>query len=84
MREVKEETGLDISVRVKLGEVLGPVTGRFLGVFLCVVEGGVLSPSQVEVSDVRWFPYEELHRLQMPPFIMDFLTTLDLRELENP
>jgi len=84
VREVKEETGLDVSVRAKLGEVLGPVTGRYLGVYHCAVEGGALEPSQAEVSDVRWFPYEELRRLRMPPFIMDFLTTLDLRDLENP
>jgi len=83
VREVKEETGLDINVRAKLGEVLGPVTGRYLGVFLCAFEGGTLEPSKAEVSDVRWFPYEELHRLRMPLFIMDFLTTLDLRELEG-
>jgi 8-oxo-dGTP diphosphatase len=84
VREVKEETGLVVSVRAKLGEVLGPVTGRYLGVFLCAVEGGVLEPSQAEVSDVRWFPYEELHRLEMPSFIMDFLNSLNLRELEHP
>ncbi len=84
VREVKEETGLDVSVKVKLGEVLGPITDRYLGVFLCAVEGGVLEPSLPEVSGVRWFPYEELHRLKMPPFIMEFLVTLNLRDLENP
>ena len=84
VREVKEETGLDVSVKVKLGEVLGPITERYLGVFLCAVEGGVLEPSLPEVSDARWFPYEELHLLKMPPFIMEFLVTLNLRELENP
>jgi 8-oxo-dGTP diphosphatase len=83
VREVKEETGLDVSVRTKLGEVLGPVTGKYLGVFLCAYEGGALEPSQAEVSDVRWFPCDEFHRLRMPSFIMDFLTKLDLRELEG-
>ncbi len=83
VREVKEETGLDVNVRAKLGEVLGPVTGRYLGVFLCAFEGGALEPSKAEVSDVRWYPYEELHRLRMPLFIMDFLSTLNLRELEH-
>jgi len=84
VRETREETGLDVRVLEKLGEVLGPVTGRYLGVFLCAVEGGVLDPSEPETSEARWFPYEELHRLKMPPFIMDFLTKLDLRELEGP
>lgn len=84
VRETREETGLDVRVLEKLGEVLGPVTGRYLGVFLCAVEGGVLEPSEPETSDARWFTYEELHRLWMPPFIMDFLTKLDLRELEGP
>jgi 8-oxo-dGTP diphosphatase len=84
IREVREETGLDISVRAKLGEVLGPITGRYLGVFLCAVEGGTLEPSPPEVSDARWFPFEELPRLQIPPFFMEFLETLDLGDLGKP
>ena len=84
VRETREETGLDVRVLEKLGEVLGPVTGRYLGVFLCTVVGGVLEPSEPGTSDARWLPYDELHRLRMPPFIMDFLTKLDLRELEGP
>jgi 8-oxo-dGTP diphosphatase len=84
IREVREETGLDVSVRAKLGEVLGPVTGRYLGVFLCAVEGGTLEPSPPEVSDARWFPFEELPGLQVPPFFMEFLEKLDLGELGNP
>jgi 8-oxo-dGTP diphosphatase len=84
IREVREETGLDVRVRAKLGEVLGPVTGRYLGVFLCAVEGGTLDPSPPEASDARWFPFEELPGLQVPSFFMDFLVTLNLGELGNP
>jgi len=30
---------------------------------------------------VRWAPYEELPELTVPPFIAEFLDTLDLLEL---
>ena len=84
VRETREETGLDVRVLEKLGEVLGPVSGRYLGVFLCAVEGGTLEPSPPEVSDARWFTFEELPGLKIPPFFMEFLETLYLGGLGGP
>jgi len=83
VREVKEETGLDVEVVEELGRVTGPITGNPHSVFLCVLTGGSLRPSSPEATETRWILYEELHQLRVPRFIRDFLATLDLKQLER-
>ena len=82
-REVKEETGLDVEVVGKLGEVVGPITGDPHSIHLCTPTGGSLRPSSPEVAELRWVPYQELSELLVPPFIRRFLESLDLRQLER-
>lgn len=82
-REVLEETGVEVSVVKELGRVRGPITGNYHTMFLCTPIGGSVTPSLPETTDVRWTPYEELRELLVPPFIAEFLETLDLRELER-
>ena len=83
VREVKEETGLDVEVMETLGQVVGPITGSPLTVFLCTPIGGSLSPAPPETTEAMWVPYDELSRLQVPRFMMEFLATLDLEQLEQ-
>jgi len=83
VREVKEETGLDVEVLEELGRVIGPITGNPLTVFLCTQRGGRLRPAPPETTEARWIPYEELSGLQVPRFIMEFLATQDLEQLER-
>ena len=55
-REVREETGLDVDVRHRVGTYTR--TGFFAHraeVFLCAVRGGALRPSR-ETPELRWFP----------------------------
>ena len=83
VREVKEETGLDVEVMETLGQVVGPITGNLLTVFLCTPTGGRLRSSPPETTEARWFPYDEISRLQVPRFMMEFLATLGLEQLEQ-
>ena len=82
-REVKEETGLDVEVVGKLGEVVGPITGDLHSIYLCTPTGGSFRPSRPEVAELRWVPYQELSELLVPPFIRRFLESLDLIQLER-
>ncbi len=82
-REVLEETGVEVAVVRELGRVRGPITGNYHTMFLCTPIGGGPTPSLPETTDVRWTPYGELRELSVPPFIAEFLETLDLRELER-
>ena len=83
VREVKEETGLDVEVMETLGQVVGPITGNPFTAFLCTPRGGRLRPAPPETTEARWIPYEELSGLQVPGFMMDFLATQDLEQLER-
>jgi 8-oxo-dGTP diphosphatase len=82
VRETLEETGLDVEVVRWLGTVIGPLTGRGHGVFLCSVISGGLKVCPPEVTDVRWVPYRGLGGLIVPGFIREFLEGLDLGALE--
>ena len=83
VREVREETGLDVEVVGELGRVIGPITGSPHIVFLSRLKGGSLRPGYPEATDARWIPYEKIPRLQIPSFIIDFLATLNLTQLEH-
>lgn len=60
VREVKEETGLDVEVLEELGRVVGPITGNPLTAFLCTPRGGRLRPAPPETTEARWVLYDEL------------------------
>ena len=82
-RETREETGLEVNVIKKLGTVKGPITGKKHAVFLCLIVGGVLNPCLPEVLDVQWISYDNLSEIQIPNFLMSFLSSIDLNSLEE-
>lgn len=82
-REVLEETGVEVVVVRELSRVKGPITGNYHTMFLCTPIGRSPTPNLPETTDVRWTSYEELPELTVPPFIAEFLDTLDLHELER-
>jgi 8-oxo-dGTP pyrophosphatase MutT (NUDIX family) len=68
IREVREETGLDIAVERRVGEYVRtgfrPYTAS---VYTCRITGGALRPS-VETPVVRWFESDELPDTLFPWF----------------
>lgn len=68
IREVKEETGLDVEVLREVGRVRSATP-----IFLCKLLGGTLSANRPESIAVGWFPLESSLPVNMPPFIIKFL-----------
>lgn len=72
IREVKEETGLDIEIVRNLGyeeditEVNGKLTHLILPQFYAKFKGGKLKASD-DAKDARWFRKEELKKLKLLP-----------------
>lgn len=67
-REVKEETGLDVSVGDLLGilEVVGDPHYVILD-FVATVDVGAVPRPGGDVADVRWVPLEEVSKLKCTP-----------------
>jgi 8-oxo-dGTP pyrophosphatase MutT (NUDIX family) len=65
LREVREEAGVDATVRAPLGEVNywyrrgGRRVYKTVGFYLCDYVSGSLDDHDDEVDDVRWLPLEE-------------------------
>jgi len=68
IREVKEETGLDVTVSHEVGRVRGNTP-----IFLCRRTGGALRSKPPESIAVGWFPLEKVLSMFLPPFISDFM-----------
>ena len=66
IREVKEETGVDSSISKSLGVIDfwfmagGKRIHKTVHHYLFSEVGGVISPQETEVDDVRWFPLDEI------------------------
>lgn len=61
LREVKEETGLDIKLIRKLTVLKNPFPGtKETHVYLGEIIGGELSFSKDEILDIQWFTEEEI------------------------
>ena len=82
-REVAEETGLEVEVVRKIGELMGLVSGTPQHIFLCRPVSASLKPSLPEVTDVKWVAYEELSGLRIVPYLKDFLLSVKLGILER-
>ena len=64
IREVKEETGLDIEIKSLLHVSTTIVAGLyFLAlIYVCDVRGGKINPDRTEISEVAWLPLGEAIR----------------------
>jgi 8-oxo-dGTP pyrophosphatase MutT (NUDIX family) len=68
VREVREETGLDATVRAQLGDVTywyrrsGQRVRKTVRFYLCDFVGGSTDDHDHEVTDVRWIPLLEAER----------------------
>lgn len=65
VREVREETGLDVTASQTLGQRTHPATGRAMVYVACTPSGGtavsVTAPG--EITDVRWVRPDDATRL---------------------
>lgn len=76
IREVKEETGLDV-------EILEEVHRGRAAIFSCRRLAGEPGPHPPETLNTSWFPHEQAARQQLPPFIKEFLVEMVKRRGEN-
>jgi 8-oxo-dGTP diphosphatase len=67
IREVKEETGLDVQIKRVIGLYSQPAAGGLAVTFEGVAIGGTLNPAN-EISECRYFPLDHL-----PAHIRDHL-----------
>ena len=65
IREVKEETKLDVEIVEEVGKIRGAP------VFLCEIIAGEPSPCLPETTGVMWASLS--HFIRIPPFIREFL-----------
>ena len=67
-REVREETGITVTVRERLGQVDysyrrgGRRIDKTVHFYLCLFEAGSTADHDHEVDDARWMPLEEARR----------------------
>jgi 8-oxo-dGTP diphosphatase len=75
VREVREETGLDVEV----GELLAtlPVLGYLVHDFTATVIGGSLCAGD-DADDVGWFDVDELAALELSPGLLDALLGMNV------
>jgi 8-oxo-dGTP pyrophosphatase MutT (NUDIX family) len=59
VREVREETGFDVTVERLIGIYCWPETSELIFSFLCALKGGAVRASD-ETRDVRFFPPDAL------------------------
>ena len=67
-REVREETGITVAVRERLGDVRytyrrgGRRIAKTVHFFLCLFEAGDTADHDHEVDDARWMPLDQARR----------------------
>lgn len=79
VREVREETGLDIEVGevAWVGETAGEPDRQFVLIdFHAEVVGGTLSAGD-DAAEAAWVPIDEARTLPMPPTMYELLEVLD-------
>ncbi|MDI2131007.1 NUDIX hydrolase [Yinghuangia seranimata] len=75
VREMREETGLDVTVGPLVGAVLRPAPeGRTYAIrdYACIVHGGALRAGD-DAEDARWFPPGELAAMPLSEGLLDTL-----------
>jgi mutator protein MutT len=76
VREVREETGLDVQV-VRLLATL-PVLGYLVHDFEATVTGGALRAGD-DADDVRWYSLDELTAVELSPGLLEALAEMGVR-----
>jgi 8-oxo-dGTP diphosphatase len=77
VREVREETGLDVSVLTLAGRVVrdGPPGIQFdIADYVCAVIGGVLRPGD-DAGEARWVTRAQFDELDLAPGLYDALAS---------
>lgn len=85
-REVREETGLEVTVGRRVGEVeRGGAGGVVYAItdYACTVIGGALRAGD-DAADVRWIPPEELATLPLVDGLVDALASWGLLPRPSP
>jgi 8-oxo-dGTP diphosphatase len=80
VREVGEETGLDVEVIHWVGRVHRPAPGGgeyAIDDFLCRVVGGALCPGD-DAADANWFDLAKMTELPLTPGLLDALASWGL------
>ena len=76
-REVREETGLEVSVGALAGRIerpgLASATVYAIADYCCTVVGGQLLAGD-DAAEVRWVSYDELRRLPVTESLVELLT----------
>lgn len=80
LREVKEETGLDVELIRKLTILDNPFSGtKETHVFLGKIIGGQLNCSTEEILDLQWFTKEQILEMRenlTGPWLLEILDSL--------
>lgn len=78
VRELQEETGLDISVEKQIGQRNHPVTDHRIHYFLCQVENGDkegMGPQNDDLEALEWISLTELVKYMptVSPILLEYL-----------
>jgi 8-oxo-dGTP pyrophosphatase MutT (NUDIX family) len=79
VREVKEETGLEVSLVRKLTVINNPFAGtKETHVYLGEIIGGEFAYTEDEILDLRWFTKEEIFAMRSQlsgPWVIEVIET---------
>lgn len=79
VREVKEETGLEVSLVRKLTVINNPFAGtKETHVYLGEIIGGEIAYTEDEILDLRWFTKEEIFAMRSQlsgPWVIEVIET---------
>lgn len=80
IREVKEETGLDVELIQKVTVIQNPFPGtKETHVYLGNILGGELAYAGDEILDLQWFTKDEIHAMRdilTGPWVIDVIDSL--------
>jgi len=82
IREVREETGLEVEITGNRGQVITEHQGKriVLHMLQCRFVRGTPMVGDASITDVRWVTLKELTRLPMPPANAEIIRSLTCTE----
>ncbi len=78
IREIKEETGLDVMPVKRIAETAADVKDQTTYWWLCDIQGGELHFQKDELADAGWFTAEVTKRLPLWPMVEKVFTEHNL------